>query len=285
MVDPMAVVVVVHGIGKQVEGIETLNFAQPLRSGVMLAGAEPPGDADIHVAFYGDLFRKRFGKAGREPSYTAIDVEADERVLLELLWEGATADGEVPQTREDPTKARSPASVQRMLSALTRVPCFAGISEKAMIGDLKQVARYFREPETRAAVRDRLASAISTDTKVVVGHSLGSVVAYEVLAAQDERHQSVRALVTLGSPLGIRRVVFDRLAPTPVDGRGARPGRVTWTNVADPGDIVALAKALNPLFDGDIVDILVHNGAKAHDASPYLTARETGRAIAAGLAG
>lgn len=43
-------IVVVHGIGKQVEGAEALNIAKPLRSGMLLAGAEPPPETDISSA-------------------------------------------------------------------------------------------------------------------------------------------------------------------------------------------------------------------------------------------
>ena len=49
------------------------------------------------------------------------------------------------------------------------------------------------------------------------------------------------------------------------------------------GDIVALQKSLAPLFGPEVQDHLVNNGATAHNASPYLTAIETGRAIATGL--
>jgi hypothetical protein len=57
-----------------------------------------------------------------------------------------------------------------------------------------------------------------------------------------------------------------------------------WTNVADRGDVVALAKRLQPLFGDPLQDLLIYNGASAHDLTPYLTARETGHAIASGLA-
>ena len=57
----------------------------------------------------------------------------------------------------------------------------------------------------------------------------------------------------------------------------------TWTNVSDAGDAVALIKELAPLFERQIHDVWVHNGAKAHDVRPYSTARETGQAIAAAL--
>jgi hypothetical protein len=114
------------------------------------------------------------------------------------------------------------------------------------------------------------------------------VVAYEALCAHPE--WPVRALVTLGSPLGIRNLIFDRLVPAPaarVSGgvQGAWPGGVrSWVNVADAGDVVALLKDLRPLFGERVACYLVHNGSHAHDVRPYLTAAETGAAIAAGLA-
>jgi len=91
------------------------------------------------------------------------------------------------------------------------------------------------------------------------------------------------SLITLGSPLGIRNLIFDRLEPIPADGMGRWPGSVTsWTNVADSGDAVALVKQLATRFGG-VDDVLVHDGAKAHDCRPYLTAEETGRAVGLGL--
>ena len=97
--------------------------------------------------------------------------------------------------------------------------------------------------------------------------------------------------MTLGSPLGIRNLIFDRLIPAPAavnsgGMRGAWPGGVeSWVNVADAGDVVALVKDLRPLFGRRVACYLVHNGSHAHDVRPYLTAVETGAAIAAGLTG
>ena len=95
----------------------------------------------------------------------------------------------------------------------------------------------------------------------------------------------------LGSPLGIRNLIFDQLVPAPAprdSGElvGAWPGGTrSWVNVADAGDVVALVKDLRPLFSARVACYLVHNGSHAHDVRPYLTAAETGAAIAAGLAG
>jgi len=151
-----------------------------------------------------------------------------------------------------------------------------------MIGSLVQVRRYFTEPATRARIQQRVVDAVTEDTRVVVAHSLGSIVAYEALAAHPE--WPVRALVTLGSPLGIRNLIFDRLDPSPSVGVGRWPGSVvTWRNVVDLGDVVALVKDLRPLFAEKMDHCVINNGAKAHDVRSYLTTPEVGNGIIAGL--
>jgi hypothetical protein len=68
---------------------------------------------------------------------------------------------------------------------------------------------------------------------VVVAHSLGSVVAYNILRT-DRRRLQIPLLVTVGSPLGIRSVrdQFRPLRyPTPV---------ADWSNAFDKRDVVAL---------------------------------------------
>jgi hypothetical protein len=277
----MARIVAVHGIGQQLEGPETqaLHWRAPLVDGVRLSGRPAVDQADVVVAFYGDLFRAPGTKGARAIEWTVGDVDDDfERELLaDWAQEAATLeDGGVPP------KGGTPQAVQWGLAVLSRSRFFAGLADHVVIWNLKQVRRYFTDAGVRSAVRARVEEAIAPDTRVIVGHSLGSVVAYEALVAHPD--WPVRALVTLGSPLGIRRLVFDRLEPPPEDGRGRWPeGIGRWTNVSDKGDVVALAKRLAPLFDDRIEDISVDNEARAHDVSPYLTAKETGAAIAAAL--
>jgi pimeloyl-ACP methyl ester carboxylesterase len=161
-------------------------------------------------------------------------------------------------------------------------PWMAGIAERALIWDLKQVHRYFSEDGVRQAVQARILARVTADTRVLVAHSLGSVAAYETLCANPEL--PVTTLVTLGSPLGTPNLIFDRLIPTPLAGCGAWPaGLKHWTNIADTGDVVALEKNLAPRFGNRVRDVLVYKGSHAHDCSRYLTAKETGLAIAQGL--
>jgi hypothetical protein len=117
---------------------------------------------------------------------------------------------------------------------------------------------------------------------VVIGHSLGSVVAYEALCAAHE--QPARTFITLGSPLGIRHLIFDQLDPAPNEGLGRWPeGLSRWVNIAAADDIVALEKNLNSRFGATVIDQLVDNGARVHDAVRYLCTREVGDAVASGL--
>ena len=188
-----------------------------------------------------------------------------------------------------------PGSVQAALRALSNSKFFGGLALRALVFDLKQVRRYLTDPALRAKVRSRVANLIGLDTQVVVAHSLGSVVAYEALYVlntrgagpdpQDERGHRVRAFITVGSPLGVRNLIFDHLQPPPLAGCGAWPGgpAMAWTNVVDDGDVVALVKDLRPRFGDQLKGFVVHNGAHAHDARAYLTDPLTGSAIAAGL--
>jgi hypothetical protein len=293
-------VVCVHGIGKQRDGEQTLlsQWRPALQDGLTRAGATGLlADAEVGVAFYGDLFRPPGQPlAVGDPYYRASDVEPDFEAELLLEWWKAAAAAE-PQVVAPGanTLARTPGSVQAALQALSRSKFFGGLALRTLVFDLKQVRRYLTDPELRAGARARVTDLIGSDTQVVVAHSLGSVVAYEALHAlnasntgegpKDGRGHRVRALVTLGSPLGIRNLVFDRLQPPPEGGRGAWPGGpgLVWTNVVDAGDVLALVKDLRPVFGDRLHGYEVHNGAHAHDARAYLTDPLTGAAIAAGL--
>ena len=278
-------VVGVHGIAQQVKGPEVLasTWVPALRDGVGLSGSTPPEPSDVVIAFYGDVFRVPGSKALGDRRYTAEDVEdAFEQDLLELWWgEAGRAERGVRGPGEK-TKLRTPWMIQRALNALSQSSFFSGLGEQLIITLIKQVRCYLTDDGIRAEVQRRVSAVVGNDTAVVVGHSLGSVVAYEAVCAHPE--WPVR-LVTLGCPLGIRNIVFDRLRPAPVDGRGVFPAGVrSWTNIADRGDVVALVKSLQPLFGSGVTDVMVNNGAKAHDVSPYLTAVEAGRVIASALA-
>lgn len=308
----MARVVFVHGVGKQYLSEDSLvrDIVPELRGGVRLARAEAaardgadgavavPAPEDVAVAFYGDLFRPAGTRADDE-NFQAADVESDLEFELLMAWwaEAARTDPQVPAPDESGTRGKVGwaaaqglrlKTVRRALDALTGAQFLEGVRDRVLIGNLKQVVRYLTDPDIRTRAQAAVAAHLTPDTRVVVAHSLGTVLAYEALCAAAARGEkvNVQMLVTLGSPLGMRGVVLNRLHPAPVDGRAVWPRNLrAWTNIADTTDIVAVVREIAPAFGPAVDDLVVHNGTHMHDATRYLTAIETGRAIAAGLAG
>lgn len=285
----MAKIVCVHGVAQQLNGPETLagEWIAPLRDGLRAAGArrdELPSDDDISVAFFGDLFRG--SKAAGDAPFEFADIEEGfETELLLALACNANADRSERETQPVPTKSGwMPTVVQDVAVSLLRVKFFSAIAERALVGSLKQVRWYLTDPKRRDQARERLARELTSETRLVIGHSLGSIVSYEVLCRA--KPPVAPAFISLGSPLGWPNLIFDRLDPPPQDARGRWPPTITsWTNIADVHDIVAAVKRLSPLFEGRIDDVEVDNEALAHDVRPYLTAPQTGAAILKALRG
>ncbi|MCF6474093.1 hypothetical protein FAF44_37780 [Nonomuraea sp. MG754425] len=121
-----------------------------------------------------------------------------------------------------------------------------------------EVAAYLTDQARREKSRQAVAECIRKNRpRVVIAHSLGSVVTYEALWANPDL--KVDLLLTLGSPLGMRNVIFERLLPAPVNGRGERPRGVgRWVNIADKDDIAAIPPALAASFTGVDVEQLVN---------------------------
>ncbi len=281
----MAMIVGVHGIAQQFKGAEILRteWEPSLRDGVSLAGGVLPTGA-LACATYGSIFRPPgTRRAAAEEHFKPSDLTDDEAELLfVLLEEAARAEPDRFPPGGTRVRASTPGSVQSALRLLCRSRFLVGVAAHAFIGDLKQVTRYIREPDTRTMGQAALDAVVNEETRIVIAHSLGTVVAYEALHtyAGNPRWANIKTFITLGSPLGIPNLIFEALHPRPSGGKGLWPPGITqWTNISDDGDIVALAKKLGPLFGPELVDIRVHNGSTAHDVRPYLTARETGKAI------
>ncbi|MEV8634539.1 hypothetical protein AB0395_23060 [Streptosporangium sp. NPDC051023] len=122
-----------------------------------------------------------------------------------------------------------------------------------------EVAAYMTaDGETRAKVRGAVAETIRhNQPKVVIAHSLGSVVTYETLWSNPDLE--VDLLITLGSPLGMHNVIFERLLPAPTNGRGKKPPAVRrWVNIADRDDIAAIPAELRQRFTGVDQEALVN---------------------------
>lgn len=143
--------------------------------------------------------------------------------------------------------------------------------------DLGEAGRYIASAKLRAAILSRVAESIPTKpgTEIVlIGHSLGSLVAIDLLDQLDENITVVR-LVTLGSPAGVRAMHkgSDRLLK-------AFPYRTvsSWLNVVSVGDPVCAGRGLSGYFPA-AHDAFVNLGPAEHADSSYLRAPIVSRAV------
>lgn len=290
-------VVGIHGIAHthltapQIEA----EWLPALQGGLEEAGVLRIAKEDFAIAAYGALFRPAGTRAGNLPRLTADDVEDElEKALLMEWWQEAAKLSELNRSQPDPTgealtiqdpdfegRGRTAEWVQRALRQLAKSKFFGQLGgERAILFALKQVREYLHNLEMKQSIQERVIQKVTEETRIIIGHSLGSIVAYECLCAHPE--WNVHTLVTLGSPLGIAPTIFEALTPKPQAGTGFYPKVKQWFNIADQGDIVALEKQLAPRF-GAVDDRLVHNGWESHSATRYLNAKQTGQAIASGL--
>lgn len=204
-------------------------------------------DDDVSVCFYGDLFRR------------------------------------APGADDDAFEA-SRAGVADMLTKLGGEDALAAISQAANEAVFDRTVDLITTIATRADLREqvraRFEQVMTDDVRVVVAHSLGSIVAYHALATHPQWRVD---FVTIGSPLAAP-MVLGQLDPPAIDGKGQWPGGVQrWTNVAAVGDKAAARSRLAEAFGDRVEDHLVDNGHRAHDPEPYLNAAATGAAIARAL--
>ncbi|MFD9700842.1 hypothetical protein [Lentzea sp. NPDC059081] len=216
------------------------------------------GDVDMTVAYYAHHLHKTVQQSSVDPDL--LDEEEQELLLgwaTELLGPvNAMNLGLVP--------------IRQLIEAMAGSKIAMAVAEPLITLATREVRSYLKRRDRRDNARDHVAGVVrERRPSVVIAHSLGSVVAYEALCANPDLE--IDLLITLGSPLAIRRMVFDRLEPNPNGVRPVpRPGNVKrWVNVADYGDIVAVPYKLANAFQVD-ADLDVDLGLAFHKVEAYL---------------
>jgi subtilisin family serine protease len=119
---------------------------------------------------------------------------------------------------------------------------------------------------------------------VVVGHSQGSIIAFDVLSELDPDAYQVPLFVTIGSPLGIAEVQ-DQLKELLGKRKLTVPRCVwRWFNVCDPLDPVAADKTLADDYSGgsvleDLKSMNLDSPAHPHSGTGYLRIEAVRRAV------
>lgn len=143
---------------------------------------------------------------------------------------------------------------------------------------LREVYAYLEHEDRAERVRGIVSEAIGRETRVLVAHSLGSVVAYDILRRGEAMSAwgGIDLLITCGSPLrwpSVRRRIGEEYGLLRI------PRRTDWVNVFDPADMVTGGAGLADVA-ARVRDEPVENGASnPHAVVRYLDKRQTAEAL------
>jgi hypothetical protein len=293
-----------------------------LANGLITAGQPPVDDSIALFPFYGNVFadaiRKYKERGGRTPDLELMESAGPEeaeltgvrsQALLQLA-EALDFDPARELSYSDPKAGELVAAARTSNEELgfgdvLRVPILraamqfigrkTGVPEVVIERFLDDVAYYLQLPEMRNTVLDVVKNDLTRKLPnggdiVVVGHSLGSIVAYDLLTWLPGTY-TVRQFVTAGSPLGLPVVQRHLLGAG--GGKPRVPASVPdraegWLNAYDVLDVVALLHPIKGQFTekraGQLVDERTHNPGGPHSISDYLSdpdvAGPIGRALA-----
>ena len=169
---------------------------------------------------------------------------------------------------------------------------------------VNELRRYFNNSHNIAYhIREQLKKVIrpmldKNESVLVIGHSMGSVIAYDAFweLSHIEHRKDKLDFLSIGSPLGMN-FVQHRLLGKNEQGKRKYPGIIgRWINIAAVGDITALDRHFNddfqPMLDLGIVASIedhtdgiynfFHNeqGLNCHRSYGYLVNPATGKTIA-----
>ncbi|WP_032388535.1 membrane protein [Rhodococcoides fascians] len=260
-------VVFIHGLG---DGDPEGAWLEGLNRGLVQAGHPPIDTRDVVAPRYPSLLSTLNISAKLPPVTYKPKDDASDRVAFE----------------------RRQAKVQRFLGHQPGVNVFGfhrvpdapvaflqGAAINALpLKDLPHVKRYMQEEGLRGAILRHILDHLPTSGDILlIGHSLGSVVAIDLL---DNLHAGlhVRRFITIGSPANARALNenSDRLL------RKFPYGRVDdWSNFFSKGDVVTAGRGLASTFQG-AQDYAVDIGLN-HDAALYLEHQSVARLIGRSL--
>jgi hypothetical protein len=289
----MRELVFIHGRSQQHKDATALkqewisSFADGLKKSNL---SLPIAESAIHFPYYGDtLIALVDGLPADQVAQIIVKGDnADEQerafalsVIREIGRQAGLTDTEVAAIVGDESLMRKgPLNwpwVRAIITAIDKhVPFGSGTSIALFTRDVYQ---YLKNPGIRNRIDAGVAKAIGTAPTVVVAHSLGTVVAYDLLRREgSSQHWRIPDLITLGCPLAvnaIREAVAPRVHPSCI-------GR--WFNAMDNRDIVALYP-LDPT-DGWDVDPAIENKtdvnnptSNRHGITGYLSDRVVARRI------
>lgn len=244
--------VLVHGRAQEGKDAARLkaSWVEALQKGFAAEGLTlPVSDDEIRFPYYGDTL----AQLTEDPQATDVakvivrgdgsdEAEANliRAILTELLVAAGVTEDVIRAEAPPEVIARGPSSWEWVHKGLSIIDSYVpGASGSLIALVTKDVSKYMSVAGVRRRIDRGVTKAFAgcgaDDELVVVAHSLGTLVTYNVLREQGRQNGwNVALFITLGSPLGVQ-AIRDSLTPIThpkVVGR--------WFNAFDQRDVVAL---------------------------------------------
>jgi hypothetical protein len=289
-----------------------------LAKGLVLAGLPAVDEKAVYFPYYGNTFADEIARRERagldrpdlEMAPPPRPASADALILDSAQLLGFTPEreamtgeaGGVEAEAEEAWRAYTEEGLEadfgpllrsRLLrAALQYIARKTGATELVIERFLTDVAYYLEVEDIRRLVLDTVMADVRRAAEehgrvVVVAHSLGSIVGFDLFDGLDDA-LDIPLFVTAGAPLGFP-VVQRNLHPSAPAGTRAGPTRngapLPWLNAFDVRDFVALVHPLGNFYTGDLRDERTFNPSDPHSIADSLADPDVARPIGRALAG
>ena len=246
----MTRILFVHGRSQQGKSSEQLRseWTPALERGLNSIGKSIPSSVEFDFPFYGDtLIQIAEGMdlpLDEEIKSKGGDIDAEYRdfrhtTLEQIRLNAKISDAMIDEGFDNETTDKGPQNwewVHRVIRAIDKhVP---ELRDHVLDEYLRDTFVYLSNPAVRKKINQIVEDSISDEDTIVVSHSLGTVVAFDVLV-KTPKNISSPIFITLGSPLGIKGI-RSRMEPIENPAKSQH-----WYNAFDERDVVSL----NPLND------------------------------------
>jgi hypothetical protein len=283
-------IVFVHGINQEREDPDALkaDWTGWLRKG--MSDPAQLSDAKIAMPFYGkvlgDLVEATRRGAGVAQGAENTPDEAEDSIGRAMDEIAKAAGISAPEIAKEERAANPAAIEQGWFSMNRRINAIARLLERhspihgsMALTFVTQAYMYLKYPDIQRAVDDIVRPALLGGPKIVLGHSLGSVVTFRLLREiANDAPVEHPLYITMGSPLALRAV--SALVGVPFE---IPKGVVKWINAVDPDDSVTLGKPLDrtTFCDGvlNLMDVTNTSDNGPHAVEGYLKDQRIGDAV------
>ena len=236
--------VLIHG--RQQQGLDQAelraSWMKSLSDALGTANLQLPQGLQVEFPYYGDEL-DRFVALSKLPLATDITSRGDDtqddllafqsQLVDEMIKKAGVPDELVDEEFGDRTSERGPLNWEWVQAGLRALDLHTGLGGPILAAFTRDVYLYLKIDACRTAINTIVAASLNSEPTVIVAHSLGSVVAFDLLRRQNST-ANVPLLVTLGSPLGVMQI---RNAFRPLKYPRGVQG---WYNAYDERDYVAL---------------------------------------------